>query len=704
MNKALSLPLIAIALQAPAIYAQNETSPNHSGATTAQSTHPVEEVIVTAKTATDTGTLRVKPSASAEVDSAALLKALPGATVNSNGPITGIAQYRGLFGARVAVNMENEAVLSGGPNGMDSPLSYAPPLLLKALAMSPGIASVADSQEAIGGLIVAKLDRGEFADSSTASISGAIASRYGSVDNASNSAAKVVAANDRHKLAILAAFDEGGDAETGGGKTLRNSGYQRERYDLSYGWKKDGSEAELALGKLETSNTGTPALPMDIIAVDTDIANFNGSTQYQGLTLRARLGYRHVYHLMDNFSLRDNANAMGYRQNAAIGQQFTWGASVEIPFDDDTLILGIDSAETLHDALITNPNMAMFRVKNFADAERDIYGFFTQWRGLRGAWELEAGLRYNRVEMNSDEVFASGMMPMMQMPAAQLASDFNNATRDQNFDNIDIVFKASRPINDTTAINIGLGRKTRAPSYQELYLWLPLEATGGLADGRTYIGNLDLHSETNYELTLGLDWNAGDFYAEGQVFYRKVDDFIQGTPSSNMTANMLSTMMSGQAPLQFNNIDAELYGLDGRYGMVLDANWRLDGVLSYVRGRDTDNHDNLYRLAPMNNSLTLTWQQDALSAKLESVLYARQSKTASHNNEQKTAGYGLLKLFGQYQVSTELRINAGIENLLDKDYSDHLSGYNRNGDSDIAVGDRLPGRGRNVFVSVALSL
>ena len=706
MNKAFPLSLIALAVslntQTVSAEATSQTS-SSVPATAAPSNAVIEEVIVEGEALSAVKTLSIKPDLISKPDSAALLQALPGANINSNGPVTGIAQYRGLFGDRVAVTMENEAVLGGGPNAMDTPLSYAPPLLLQSIELTPGIASVADSQESIGGLIEAKLDRGNFTETREATISGDIATRYGSVDDGSNSAAKVVAANDQHKLAVLASFDEGNDAETGDGKTLRDTGYRRERYDLSYGWQDDASEAEVSLGKLETSDTGTPALPMDIVDIDTDMANFNGMTQYNGATIRTRMGYRHVYHMMDNFSLRSNSNNMSYRATEATGQQLTWGASVEFPIGDDSLTLGIDSADTIHDAVIRNPNMAMFRIQNFADAERDIYGFFTEWKGSRGDWELEAGVRYNHVEMNSDEVSASGMMGMMGMQANQLANDFNNANRDQNFDNIDIVLKATRPLNASTDFNVGLGRKNRAPSYQELYLWLPMQSTGGLADGRTYIGNLDLDSETNHEITLGLDWSEGDFYANGQIFFRKVDDFIQGTPSTNMTANSLATMMSGQNPLQFNNIDAELYGLDGRYGMVLNDNWRLDGVLSYVRGEDKDNNDNLYRVAPLNNRLTLTWEQDKLSASLESVLYASQSKTASYNDEEKSAGYGLLNLYSQYQLSSDLRINAGIENLLDKDYVDHLTGYNRNADSDIPVGDRLPGRGRNLFVSAALS-
>ncbi len=661
----------------------------------------IEEIVVHGDKSVPFKSFVISPKVINQPDTGAAMKALPGANLNSNGPVTGIVQYRGLFGDRVAVTMENEAVLGGGPNAMDTPLSYAPALLLKELKLSRGIASVSKSQESIGGHVSASLDRGQFSDTGEAELSGGITSRYGTVDDGASHAVKVVGANDQHKVAVLASFDEGDDAESGDGKTLSKTAYRRARYDLSYAWQNAISSAEFSLGKLDTENTGTPSLPMDIRYIDADIANFNGSFIYQGLIFRTRMGYRHVDHLMDNFSLRSNGKPMAYRQNHATGVQFTLGANVELALGEDSLVVGVDSAETRHSALITNPNMAMFRVDNFANAERDIYGLFTEWKGSRGLWDLEAGLRYNRVETGSDEV-GGAVMPGMQANVDALALQFNNAERAQNFDNIDVVLKASRPLNESVDFNVGLGRKTRAPSYQELYLWMPLEATGGLADGRTYIGNLDLDSEVNHEMTLGLDWAEGDLHASAQVFYRKVDDFIQGTPSSNMTANMLSTMMSGQAPLQFNNIDAELYGFDGRYGMGLNDYWQLNGVVSYVRGRDTDQDDNLYRVAPLNNRLTLTWQEDKLSGSLESVLYAPQTDTSSYNDEERTSGYGLLNFYGQYDVLENVSINTGVENILDKNYVDHLTGYNRNGDSDIPVGDRLPGRGRNLFVSVSM--
>ena len=48
-----------------------------------------------------------------------------------------------------------------------------------------------------------------------------------------------------------------------------------------------------------------------------------------------------------------------------------------------------------------------------------------------------------------------------------------------------------------------------------------------------------------------------------------------------------------------------------------------------------------------------------------------------------------------------LRVEAGVENLLDKRYADHLGGVNRVAGGDLAVGERIPGAGRFAYGSVA---
>lgn len=666
----------------------------------------IEEIVVVGEAVTEVNAFSSFPHKfpSAVIDSAELLKTLPGANVNSNGPVTGIAQYRGLYGDRVPVLMDKQSMLTGGPNSMDSPLSYAPPLLLESLSIIRGIAPVSSSQESIGGQMIASLDRGQFTDSTSMGLDTGISTRYNSIDSSEHHALKVVDANNRHKIAVLASYDEGNDSESGN-DDLVGSAYQRQRYDLSYGWQNDSTMTEISIGRLETDNTGTPALPMDINYIDSSLANFKTRRDFEQFTLNTRLAYSHVDHGMDNYSLRSNANPMRHRLTTASAQQLTWGINVEVPIDrintNHKLTIGIDSTENRHDAVVTNPNAAAFQIENFANAQRHVYGLFTQLDGDVGAWNFNAGIRYNRIEMDSDPVSSTGMMPIL---ANALAYDFNTGDTDKSFNNIDLVLKVSRPLNDSLAGNIGIGRKTRAPSYQERYLWLPMESTGGLADGRTYIGNLELDSEVSHEITLGLEWQNGKFEASGEVFYRDIDDYIQGTPSTNMTANTLALMMPpGKLPLQFNNIDAKLYGFDGSYGYQISDAWSLHGVLSLVRGR-SDAGDNLYRLPPLNHRLTLSWIRDSIDIHLESVLYDEQRHISSFNDEAPTAGYGLINLRGNFQLTQQVRVSLGIENLFDKYYRDHLNGYNRNADNTVAVGERLPGAGRNIYFGINLSI
>ena len=80
----------------------------------------------------------------------------------------------------------------------------------------------------------------------------------------------------------------------------------------------------------------------------------------------------------------------------------------------------------------------------------------------------------------------------------------------------------------------------------------------------------------------------------------------------------------------------------------------------------------------------------------------RQSRLSATNSEQETPGFALVNVTAGWQLAEGLRLSAGIENLLDREYEQHLSGYNRVADSDVPLGSRLPGVGRNVFVRMSL--
>ena len=117
-------------------------------------------------------------------DSGDLLQQVAGANINRNGALTSIAQYRGMYGDRVNVSIDNLSITSGGPNAMDAPLHYAPGATIQSLTVYRGMAPVSVAQQAIGGAIVVDTKQGQFADSNDWQVNGETYIGYAGAANA----------------------------------------------------------------------------------------------------------------------------------------------------------------------------------------------------------------------------------------------------------------------------------------------------------------------------------------------------------------------------------------------------------------------------------------------------------------------------------------------------------------------------------------
>ena len=165
---------------------------------------------------------------------------------------------------------------------------------------------------------------------------------------------------------------------------------------------------------------------------------------------------------------------------------------------------------------------------------------------------------------------------------------------------------------------------------------------------------------------------------------------------------MFSTMMMNDStPLQFNNIDAELYGADFQARWEISDSWQLESVVSYVRGTRDDTNDELYRIAPLNGSLTATYTRNTWHTSIELEAASAQNKVSAINNEKSSAGYSLWNIHSQKALTDNLILSAGVKNISDKVYADHLTGINRAAGSGIPIGDRTPGNGRNIYTRIS---
>lgn len=681
-------PLAAAALLLPA-------------AALADRAETLESIDVTADRAA-TAAVTAEELADPAPDTAAALARLPGGGVNRNGPLTGIAQYRGLYGDRLNVLVDGASPVSGGPNAMDTPLSYLPAARLARIEIHRGIAPVSDGIETLGGTVRATSRAGRFANGDGVELYGDAAAGLRSADDGRSVTGLAGVAGRHHRAHAAVTRERGDDRETDAG-TVAASRYERDVYELGYGHREGDRRASLDYRRNETGPTGTPALPMDIDVIDTDLLRAGYATSFRGIGLSADVAYNDVHHRMSNDSLRPAANPMMRRQTVAEADGGSYRLRAAIPLATGHLAVGLDGRLARHDADIFAPDNDAFFVRNFNDARRDLHSLFGEWSGpLSARLGATLGLRYTRAETDAGRVDGT---PAMTMPAAATLRDrFNAADRERSDDNLDLALVLEYALREDLDLTAGLGRKTRTPSYQERYLWLPLQATGGLADGNNYVGDIDLDPEVAHEATLGLDWHPGRFRVSPQAFYRRVDDYIQGVPATDPAVLMASGMTGDPTPLRFANVDAEFYGIDALWSVQLADRWFLDGSLAYVRGERRDIGDDLYRVAPPDARVALSHRRARWSVTLTGEAHDGQDHVSATNGETESSGYGLLHVSGRYEFPRHgLTLSAGVDNLLDKAYRPHLAGINRVVDSDIAVGERLPGDGINGYVRLSLA-
>ncbi len=638
-------------------------------------------------------------------DAVGVAARMPGAAAIGNGALSGQLSYRGLFGQRVLGRVNGQRFATGGPNAMDPPLHYAPSILLDRIEVARGVAPVSEGPS-LAGAVNAQLVQVPFASGSVPEVHGRISAQYRSVDQSHAVGGALGLATQSWRIGIIASHEQGDDYEFAGG-SVGGSSFERTNYGIHAGLKLGDGELFAEYRRNETDPTGNPAFPMDIVYFNTDFfrGGYTGELSEQ-VALDVSIGHVSVRHLMDNYSLRDpDPAAMRTRATFADADTFTAEASLRFGSASRNVTIGGDLELVEKYVRITNPFNADFFVEAQPDLNSDRYGAFVQLRHGYGEVEFELGARIDRVEQSGAIPELGSAVPMGPV---NLANQFAASPRQAGDTTFDAVLRLWLPGDEVTP-RLALARKTRVPSVLERFGWLPTEASFGLADGNIYVGNQDLEPETAWIAEAGFDVETGPVRFRPTVFYRRVDDYIQGTPFDatvgviDSQVEMVANMNGDATPLMFRNVDAELYGLDVDFTVQATRNLLFEGVASYVRAKRRDIADSLYRVPPANARLAAIWQQDSWSLGAELTAADEQEDVSLSNDETASDGYVVVGLFGSLALSDGITLDAGVENLYDASYQPHLSGVNRVGASDVPLGERLPGPGRGVWIRTQIA-
>lgn len=230
----------------------------------------------------------------------------------------------------------------------------------------------------------------------------------------------------------------------------------------------------------------------------------------------------------------------------------------------------------------------------------------------------------------------------------------------------------------------------RAPNYEELFANGKHAATGLYETGDT-----GLKKERSQSLELSWRHKGQDSQASLGVFLQDFKNFIALSPTGRTDTSDPSDPLPIYA---YQAVSARLYGTEAEFKHKLYA--LSHGVLELelrgdmVRGINRSTGDNLPRMTPMRENVSLLYKTDRYQTDIELERSERQTLTAP--NESKTDAYTLVNLGLEAPVnvaSTELSVFARVNNVFDVEARNHVS----------VLKDIAPLPGRNFILGMQAS-
>lgn len=220
----------------------------------------------------------------------------------------------------------------------------------------------------------------------------------------------------------------------------------------------------------------------------------------------------------------------------------------------------------------------------------------------------------------------------------------------------------------------------RSPVLEERFQYINL-------GGDVYLGNPNLESERGNFIDVGFRIWSNVISLKTNFFFNSFSNLVVDKP-----------LIVDSLYQKANVGKARLYGFD--LGLEYQILSKVSSYVStsFVRGEDTETKTDLPQIPPLNARIGVKSQLiDYISLELVSSLFAKQNKTAF--GEKATPGYVLFDFYISSQPIDfnvmKLKLSAGVENIFDKQYRNHLS-TNR--------GQILSEPGRNFFIRTNIAL
>lgn len=496
--------------------------------------------------------------------------------------------------------------------------------------------------------------------------------------------------DEKKYIRLNANRSESNSYEDGDGNTVP-SAWKRWNTDLALGWtpdedtwieftggKADG-EAEYAGRSMDGSQFARESLGLRFEKKNlTDVIK----------KIEGQINYSYNDHVMDNFRLRtppiEEMNHGGMMMEMANPSEMqvtrrTLNSRLAMTSEWDklSLITGIDSQQSHHAGSMKSMMMNMPLTTNMKFNSYGAFGELTYQ--FNDAYKLVTGARIDQVKID----------------ALQL-----NDERKETLPSAFIRLENQYPEHNAKSY-IGLGYVERVPDYWELFS----TAHGNTGMPKPTFNDLD--TEKTLQLDMGYQQEHGALNTWVSAYAGLVNDFILLSYHNHPTTGMGGHSHGSSFSAGAKNVDAVIAGAEAGIGYQFTDAIQADISTMYAWGEISDNNDPLPQIAPLEGRFNLRYVQDKYSLGLLWRAVAKQDRINLNKGNivgydiRESKGFSTLALNATYKVMNDVDFAVGIDNVLDKTYTEHLNKLGVGVDGQVGT-EQFNNTGRNYWARISM--
>jgi len=627
------------------------------------------------------------------------LTAIPGVSAVRRGASATEPVIRGMGYERVVTQLGHLPLFGACPARMDPPVTYFPAHGTQGVLVARGLASVTLGPAGTGGRIVIDPDRAWTGDED--GFNGWASAGGDSARSGYSAGAGFQGGAGRFDYSGAAESISYGDYESADGIEVP-AGQTGWNTRLGFGLEpREGHRWWGTLNRVQEDQVDFPALPMDL--QDSVLWAYNTGYRIErpeGSTLRrieASLGYADIDHLMDNGAKPNR----GILEAEAETDSTTVAGHLQADLQLSTgslLIIGADYQDLSRDGLRRRHVVSSgqsFTDRLWPDATQDDLGAFAEL-SIRFTEDLDlrAGARLDHVESDARAVGDPSLQgrTVLENYIRFYGEDAGEVARSETLPSANLVLRWAPA--DGFEAHLGAGLVSRPAGVTERYFaFAP-------APGGYQLGNPALDAEKKVELDLGTSWQRPGFRAFLSLFNHSVQDYILQTAIDRQDINGDGTEDTIRG---FVNTDARLYG--GEAGALISPldHWSFPCSLAWVRACDRENHRPLPEIPPLEGRAAIRADYGNLHpwwAEVGGRFVNEQTRVDEDFPEDETPGFSVWHLRGGVKLTGWLELRAGIENLFDAEYHEHLTREAMMPVGGLMPGDEIPAPGRGTYLSL----